>query len=605
MISDQADPDYPIPEDEERRLEKLYDLLILDTSSEESFTQLAELARYYFDVPIAGISLVELDRVWFKACRGMNLREMDRRHGFATYAILSDEVLQVPDTKQDERFSDNPYVEDEPNIRAYHGAPLITEEGYCIGCFCIIDHEPRELSEEELGCLRTLRDQAMRLLGNRFKRKQLRRITRRDSTTGLLNRTYLLEELDRRLEQIEGTDRELAFLVVNVENVRRMNDVLGQEAGDQILRVVADRLRREERNLECGRLVGTKFGVILEYHEDERREIQQVVRNIQDRLTRTMELQDIRFQVICRVGYAIHPFHSQDRDQLISLAESALRNTSVEEGGRIQMYNPEFGFTGAKELNLQNKFRKSLDEGNLRLFYQPIICFDRGKVVGMEALIRWHLPEEGYIPPPSIINIAQSQGMMSKLGRWILRTACRDTVNWNRELASDLSVSVNVSAVEFLQQEEYVQAVHTIVEETGIKPERLQLEITETEVMKDVDYTKRNLNALKEQDVKLALDDFGTGYSSLKYLSEFPVDRLKIDNLFTGKISKENTSDRMITSIIQLGKSMDLETIAEGVETNEQYEVLQRNECDMYQGYFCSEALPPEEFIEFVKQRNT
>ncbi len=596
--------DIPIPTNENERLQELDYYDILDTRPEQTFNRLTEIAQEILDVPIAGISFVSQNRQWFKACVGFGKQETDREISFCTYAILQDNVFKVPDVTESRLFENNPLVQGEPYIRSYYGAPLITENGNALGSFCVMDREPRHFSEAELNVLELLRDQAMLHLKNRLQYRQVEKQTRTDPLTDLPNRMEFFKKLDEQIEEAEKRNHELVLMKIQVENVRRMNDVFGQEAGNEILKEVANQLKayQKQENMICGRLVGASFGVIHTSDDTDQNQVQSFVEDLHKHLTREMTLKNNSFQIMCRIGYALYPLHSTDRDELFSMSEEALQNTSLEEIDQINMYVSDFELTDWEAVSLESNFRKALEQDSIELHYQPFVSLhSEPEITGMEALIRWQLPNHGYIPPPSIINIARNQGAMGKLGRWVLRTACQDIARWNEEMDRDLTVSVNVSAMEFLCPETYVNSVEDILQTSPISRKNLQLEITETEAMKDISITKKNMSALKDMNVRLALDDFGTGYSSLRYLSDLPVDLLKIDKSFTWTVEDDEPSRELIKHMIQMANSLNLVTLAEGIETEEQLEQLNRLGCDQFQGFYISEPLPPDSLKSFFE----
>jgi diguanylate cyclase (GGDEF)-like protein len=593
----------PIPDNDEERLQALYYYDILDTRPEEAFDRLTDIARTVFDVDMAGISLVDQDRQWFKSCQGFDDREQSRNVSFCAHAILRDDIMKVPDTHKDPRFQDNPLVKDGLKIRSYYGAPLITEEGFSLGSFCILDHEPRDFSDEQLEILALLRDQAVLQIQNRSKSLRIDNQARTDYLTGLPNRTEFLRNLDELIMEADETNQDLAFYKVHLDNIERANDVFGQETADQILKTLGDRLENCEEEITSGRLLGMSFGVIRSFDHAKDRQVHHFAEHLHDVICEELELGETHFKPVCRMGYALYPYHSRDRDELFRMAGEALRNTSREEGNRLNMYASDFELADWKEVNLESDFRKALIENSFELHYQPFVSLETGELTGMEALIRWQLPEHGYISPPTIINIARNQGAMARLGQWVLRTACRDTVQWNDGWARPLTVSVNVSAVEFLDTERYVGTVRQLIQDTGIRSELLQLEITETEMMEDISITADQMNDLKDLDVRLAIDDFGTGYSSLQYLASLPVDVLKIDQSFVWSIEDDKQQRELLQSIIQMADRQDMQTLAEGVETDRQRELLKEMGCDVYQGYYTSKPLPAEEFASFVTAR--
>ncbi len=432
------------------------------------------------------------------------------------------------------------------------------------------------------------------------KEEQIQYFAYRDHLTDLPNRLKYLEILQDHVDQAKENGTKLAFLRLDLSNVGRINEILGHSAGDQLIVITANRITNTLPEAVVGRLVGDQFGILVSEEDVEEFDPENLARKVLDEIKRPLKLNDATLQISGKFGISILPTHGNTRGELLRQTSAALRETSHEVGNRISVYEPRMKLSEREELELENDLRSALKNDELEVFYQPFVFIPTGDVTGMEALVRWNHPEHGYISPSYIISLAQTIGQMSRLGKRILSRACQQTAKWNEQRKHPLQISVNISAVEFVQKEKYLGTVNNILTETGLDPELLQLEITETEAMEDVEYTKKIMEKLKKFGVQVAIDDFGTGYSSLQYLSEFPVDMLKIDTSFIHNLSRDGTNKNLVRAIINMCRNMDLRVLAEGVEEEHQLEILQEYGCELYQGYLHCRPMDPSRTEEFL-----
>jgi EAL domain-containing protein (putative c-di-GMP-specific phosphodiesterase class I) len=268
----------------------------------------------------------------------------------------------------------------------------------------------------------------------------------------------------------------------------------------------------------------------------------------------------------------------------------------------FQFFKPELTNAAQDRLALENELRKALPENELQLHYQPQFDTATGEIIGVEALVRWHHPRRGWISPAQFIPIAEQSGLIETLGAWVLRTACAQNMQWQRHGYSPIRMAVNVSARQF-QQKGFIDIVDRVLEETGLDPRWLELEVTENIVMENVSQTIMTLTALKARSISLAIDDFGTGYSSLSYLRQFPIDRLKIDRSFVAEVITNADDAAIASAVISLARTLNLEVVAEGVETAEQARFLTERQCDIMQGYYFGRPSPPDEISRFLERR--
>ncbi len=434
---------------------------------------------------------------------------------------------------------------------------------------------------------------------------RLRQMAYYDSLTSLPNRRLFVEQLDLLLRMVKREGDQLALLFLDLDNFKRINDSLGHSAGDLMLREVSRRLASCVResdlvacNVESGlsisvsRLGGDEFTVVLN-RIDQPGSAGPVAQRIIDSLTQPMLIEGHELVVTPSIGIAIAPVDAEDVDGLLKAADTAMYHAKSTGKNSYFYYHSELDTTGVERLRLESDLRKAIEREELALHYQPQIDTRNGTVVGAEALLRWKHPEHGLVPPVEFIPLAEEMGLIGELGDWTLREACRQMKAFQAEGSKLPKVSVNVSPLQF--NTGFIATVKQVLQDTGLSPDALELELTEGVVMTDTSVTVKALHELKDMGVRLSIDDFGIGYSSLSYLSRFPLDELKIDRSFVIKSHESESDASLIIAIIALARSMNLDLVAEGVETQEQYAFLTRHGAHIIQGYLLSEPVPADQ----------
>ena len=416
---------------------------------------------------------------------------------------------------------------------------------------------------------------------------QIRFLAMHDPLTGLPNRVQLQNRLDQAVARAKRHDNLLAVMCLDLDRFKDVNDTLGHQTGDELLRQVADRLRDCVRETDVvARLGGDEFAVLAEDIDDPNGAIP-VARRICDSLSRTFEIDGHNISTSGSVGISFAPIEGSDPDTLMNNADLALYRAKNDGKNGFRFFEPEMDRAVQDRRRMSNDLRRALRDDELSVHYQP--CFDlrTGRLTGYEALARWNHPEKGHIPPDVFIPIAEEMGLIGVLGEWVLRTASRYACEW----PDDTMLSVNVSPAQFTAQD-IIGTIRNVLEETGLPPHRLLLEITENLLMKNTDEILATLNKLADLGISLALDDFGTGYSSLSYLTRFPVHKIKIDRSFVDQIETNEGNNTIINTIVGLGKSLDVTITAEGVETVGQAEYLRQLGCGEVQGYLFGRPRP-------------
>ncbi|HHP7243401.1 MAG TPA: EAL domain-containing protein, partial [Elainellaceae cyanobacterium] len=441
--------------------------------------------------------------------------------------------------------------------------------------------------------LQPYRDEMKRVAGN------LSKVAYSDPLTDLPNRILLRHRLQEALSQARHERSIVVVICLNLTSFRLINTTYGYTSGDALLQSVAKRL------VECttpkdlvGRLGNDEFGIVLSglvLEEDSPERVQALLSVVTD--PHTLDNQDVSLRAT--LGVALYPQHGNNPDQLLSYAETAQRWCRKQGNGSIQFYDPEMGQTDSERQVIKADLSHVLERSELQVLYQPQVNLITGRMIGVEALLRWIHPNRGTIDPETFIPIAEETGLIVPIGEWVLRNACIQGREWHASHSSRLRVAVNVSGTQ-LRNQTFAQTVAKILEETQFDPQLLTLELTETSLIKDVNATISILNELKTMGIEIAIDDFGTGYSSLSYLHQFPIDCLKIDRTFINQVSENTQYAEIAKAIIAVAQSLKLKVIAEGVENHGQIDFLRKNGCLAIQGYIYSHPLPATDIQEML-----
>ena len=427
-----------------------------------------------------------------------------------------------------------------------------------------------------------------------------------DTLTGLPNRNLLKDRLAQAIAYAQRYQRTLAVAFIDLDNFKLVNDSLGHQAGDQLLKIVAARLQSCVRASDTvARLGGDEFVLLLCDHTADAGEecapLGVTLQRILDEIALPYQLGPHEFFLSCSIGYTLLPDDGDTADLLLRNADMAMYRAKDMGRNNIQPFVTELNEKVARRVSLEADLRRALDNDEFFLCYQPQMDLATRRMVGMETLIRWQHPERGLVSPVQFIPLAEETGLIVPIGAWVLRTACAQTRAWQDAGLPKVRVSVNLSARQFIQRD-LIASIRQTLEETGLSAEYLELELTESLIMHNADLFISTLRELREIGIELAVDDFGTGYSSLSYLQRFPINRLKIDQSFVRDIVGNADSGSIAVAIIMLGHSLGLKVIAEGVETVEQLEFLHSRQCNEIQGYYFSKPLPAGEMQKLLEQ---
>ncbi|MCC2684627.1 MAG: diguanylate cyclase [Paenibacillaceae bacterium] len=421
-----------------------------------------------------------------------------------------------------------------------------------------------------------------------------------DLLTDLPNRPRFHAHLTEKIEEAHKQQKMLAVIFLGLDRLKIINDSLGHVAGDKLLQTISKRLMKFlPKEIMASRFGGDEFMILLPEinHVDE---VKNFIKSLSPVFSEPYLYDKHELALTTSQGIAVYPHDGTDADLLIKNAHVALSRAKKKGGNIYQFYHPQMNKNSLHRLNLEIHLRRAFERNEFVVYYQPLVDLTTGTIIGMEALVRWIHPEWGMISPGEFIPIAEETGLISSLGKWVLKQACVQNHYWLKVGYPPLCVSVNISANQF-HQHDFLRSVESILEITGLAPDQLCLEITETVAMQNVSSIMETLNKLRKLGIRMAIDDFGTGYSSLNYLKQFRVEMLKIDQSFTRDLNIDEDNAAIVSALLTMSRQLRIRTLAEGVETKEQLNFLRERGCDQIQGYYFSPPLPGPEFEQMLK----
>jgi len=421
-----------------------------------------------------------------------------------------------------------------------------------------------------------------------------------DSLTGLPNRVMFGELLNHVLAASKRNQRQFAVLFIDLDRFKFINDSLGHEAGDTLLREVATRLKDSLRASDIvARLGGDEFVMLLQ----DLRGVEQagrIARKLLSAVIKPLVIQGQECRVTASIGISVYPNDAHDETSLMTHADIAMYHAKEEGKNNFQFYDGRLETLSLERLTLETRLRRAIERNELSLHYQAKLDLASNAIAGVEALLRWNSAELGAVSPAKFIPVAEETGLILGIGKWVLRNACAQSVAWQRAGLPPVRVSVNLSPRQ-LSDADLLDEVRAVLADTGLQPDLLELEVTESSVMHNVERALQVLGSLKAMGVRLAIDDFGTGYSSLAQLKRFPIDTLKVDRSFIRELPADTEDKAIAEAIIAMGKTLSLTVVAEGVETPEQKAFLRERACDQMQGYHFSKPIAADAFAELLR----
>jgi len=473
-----------------------------------------------------------------------------------------------------------------------------------------------ETVEDHKGQLISLIGTVQDITERKEQENKIRHLAYYDEVTQLPNRVFFLKFLAKTLVLSQRNNRNFAVLFLDLDGFKGVNDTYGHQIGDQLLLEVSRRLTEGLRcsdlasryfdhfdhKVDVARLGGDEFIILL--NELTRPEdAGTVAERIQRWIAEPVALGDRLIHIGASIGIAVYPYDGEDSETLLKNADIAMYHAKKTGKGHYRFFHEDMGIKAKKRLEMETCMHHAVTKNELRLHYQPIVDIVSSQLIGAEALLRWESPHLGFLPPDDFISLAEENGLINQLGEWAIREVCRQYKVWQQQGLGELTIAVNLSSLQF-NQSSFIPMVAGIIQEYDVNPAFLTFELTESMLMADTDNMLGKLNALKSLGIKLAIDDFGTGYSSLRYLNRFPLDSLKIDRSFVKELPTCAESAAIVNAILALAKALNLNTIAEGVETIQQNTFLQNTSCDAVQGYYFSKPMPVEEFQNYWAQQS-
>ncbi|WP_411728353.1 EAL domain-containing protein [Methyloglobulus sp.] len=445
---------------------------------------------------------------------------------------------------------------------------------------------------------------------------KIRHLAYYDEVTQLPNRHFFLTFLAKTIAQSDRNSRKFAILFLDLDGFKGINDTYGHHAGDLFLKEISTRLTDGLRcsdlasryyfdpfdySIDVARLGGDEFIILLNDLAHPKDAVT-VAERIQRWIAKPVALGDRLAHISVSIGIAVFPHDGEDSETLLKNADIAMYHAKKMGKGYYQFFHETMALKAKKRLEMETHMHHAVANNELRLHYQPVVEITSCRLIGAEALLRWDSPQLGFLPPNDFISLAEENGVIIQFGEWALREVCRQYKAWQQQGLGDLTIAVNLSSLQF-NQSSFIPMVADIIQEFEVNPTFLTFELTESMIMSDTDNMLEKLNALKSLGIKLALDDFGTGYSSLRYLNRFPLDSLKIDRSFVKELPDSLDAAAIVGAILALAQALNLNTVAEGVETQQQNAFLQNTSCNAVQGYFFSKPMPVAEFEKYWAQK--
>ncbi len=578
-----------INHNEAARLNALRDLKLLDTPPSESFDRLTRMASRLLGAPVSTISLTDGDRQWFKSRVGVDLAEIPREQAPCAYAIKDSEVFVVPDLLDDDRFRTSPLAQ--AGIRCYAGAPLITRSGFGLGTICVVDDEPRQFGPDER---RTLLDLAGMVMAQIEVQNMIGRV---DGTTGYPNQHQFFEDLENFATHSSGQSSVAAIVeIMGTAETAHTLRVLGTGYVDRIVGRTLQVLQRKAGNsgrvyhihhMRCAVLGGpdaTDAGALAE--------------GLLKALAEPIVCGGIPVTLAPAVGCCdLVAGEVAPEDVLRRLLSATDEARDTDRG--YALYNLTRDESEERRFVLVNDFGAALaSEDQIRLVYQPRVDLKTGRVVGVEALLRWRHPMLGFVPPGEFIPLVEQTALVRPMTRWVIEAAARQALVWS-QCGLDIRVSLNASARN-LDEANFADRFLDIVRAVGLDPQRLELEFTESATARDQANVAAQLGTLHAAGVVIAIDDFGTGYSNMAYIQRLPISVLKIDRSFITDLVGSETDRKLVRSMIAMARDLGYSVVAEGIETQAIYDVLSAFGCDEGQGYLMAKPMSCDDVKDFA-----
>ena len=573
----------PIPLNEATRLSRISHMGLLDSAADDVLDHIVAMVAHYFEAPVALVSIVSEHRQWFRAGTGLDERETPREISFCAYSILSHEIFQVPDALHDKRFKDNPMVAGDPHIRFYAGVPLVTADGLALGTLCIIDSKPRPALEgRDVSMLQMYGQLVMKRLNN------LRNSNYVDQPTGLFNRLRLEEDImalaDRDNHALVALDMVDPLFLDSIVRA------LGYSFSQELVKCMIDSCREQlPPDTALYKVSPTRIALLTRHGAPEQAE--QLFRKLIKHFQRPLVCRNIPIQMDLGIGVLPLGLGKHDERDWIRLVVSAADEARGKATG-WRWYEPHLDFAQQRAFLLLASLADAVrSPDQLSLAFQPRLEVSTGRVVTVEALLRWQHPVLGPISPAEFIPLAEKTALIRSLSLWVLRHAVQQARTWQQQ-GYAFKVAMNVSAID-LANSQFSDALFEQLAISGLDPGRFELEFTESALCANPDITRQQLERLRALNIDIAIDDFGTGYSNWTYLRQLPATTVKLDKSLVENLDANEKDRRLVEAIVDLARRLGYRVVAEGAETEDVYEILCQLGCHEVQGYLVARPMPP------------
>jgi len=588
----------------------------LDGALAAALERVTGLASTVLKVPTAFVALLGSDRRCFAGGSAIP-RWLAHDPGTLFRSGLSGRILmsEQPTCLTDARADLSPGVATTARdfgVAGFMGMRLVSADGEATAIFCAVDVEPRDWTREEIRLFREIAISALtevelqrRTADAERMEQQLRHDALHDRLTGLPNRAFFVERVRIAVERARrNPDECFGVLFLDLDNFKAINDSFGHVAGDEMLLEVSRRFTGCLRSLDMlARLGGDEFALLLE-NIREPSDAARVAERLQASLQAPIRIGEDEAYASVSLGIAVFSDADDHPQHLLRSADLALYRAKEQGRARFQVFDPRMHEEAVRRLRLETDLRRALERDQFRLHYQPVVSLDSGRIVAVEALLRWEHPERGLVPPGDFIHVAEETGLITEISRWVLEQACRQCQMWRREHGDDApeSVWVNLSIRQLIEGG-LVRQVADVLQALRFEPKRLTLEVTENLLVEHVETARRTLSELHDLGVRVFMDDFGSGSSSLGYLDRLAIDGIKIDRSFIAHLDAGERPLKLVRTIVALVRGLGFTPIAEGVETEDQLRLLRDMGCEFAQGFHFSKAVPPEGIAKLLKVR--
>jgi len=524
--------------------------------------------------------------------------------GLTEYVLKKGESILVNPEQYDSILKNKQIEIKGRNCVDWLGVPLKTDAGLTIGVIVVQSYDKTiRFNEEDKRIVQFVSDQIAMAIKRKMDELQIKKQAYYDQLTGLTNKSLFNDRLNQNIYDAERNDSILAVLFVDLDNFKYVNDSMGHNAGDRLIKIVSNRIKDCLRKTDTvARWGGDEFTIMLPDVKDIANVFNLCSRILNKELSNiVIDNQELR--ITASIGISMYPQDGDNAETLIKNADTAMYKAKEKGKNTYQLYKPKMNQKLINRINNENNLFKAIDKEEFILLYQPQVDLKTNKIIGFESLIRWNSPEKGVLAPYKFIPLAEETNLIVPLGEWIIEKTCIQNKKWH-DAGYNITSAVNISGKQFMNKN-LAKVIKKILDKTALDPKYLELELTETILMDNFKYTVDILTELKDMGVKISIDDFGTGYSSLSYLKRFPIDTLKIDQSFISSLSEtKSTSSTIANIVIDLGHRLGMKVIAEGVETEQQLSLLKEYACDKIQGYVISEPVNEIEFDLLLKNDN-